>query len=120
MTIDRLARVNELLRREISEQLARLMSGGDVNPARLTITRVRVSPNLRTARVYVSIMADGEDCTIAMNAVKRHRKELQRHVAQDLHIKYTPRLVFEQDSSIAEGDEVLRMLSELDTNEDHS
>lgn len=114
MSIDRLTRVNQLLRHEIAESLFRIFNDPGVNLAALTVTRVEVSSNLRNARVYVSILGDEQQQHELLNLLKQHRKEVQTAVARHVVLKYTPHLNFELDHSIEEGAHVLDVIAQLE------
>ena len=114
MSIDRMNRVNELLRREIGDSLFRLLSGQAVDMSAFTVTRVITSRNLRHARVMVSIRDHEDERDKMMALVKRQRKVIQDQINRNLVLKYTPRLTFELDTSVEKGDHVLDILSHLD------
>ncbi len=114
MSIDRLTRVNHLLRHEIAESIFRIINDPGVNLAALTVTRVEVSSNLRNARVYVSILGDEHQQHELLNLLKQHRKEVQTAVARHVVLKYTPHLNFELDHSIEEGAHVLDVIAQLE------
>jgi ribosome-binding factor A len=119
MSTDRIKRVDALLRREIAEAIPKEMANEQIDLARLMISRVETAPNLRSARVYVSISApDEEEHGRIFRALLRHRANLQRRINHDLKIKYTPKLEFKDDSSIGHGDHVLDVLSHLDIPEE--
>ncbi len=118
MSIDRLKRVNELLRREIGEALFRIMTEGSFDISTVMITRVIASRNLRHARVMVSIRGQDEERQRALSMLKRHRSEIQRLINRDLTLKYTPKLAFELDTSVERGDHMLDLLNELVPEED--
>lgn len=115
MSINRLTRVNELLRREIGEVLLRVFADRSIDSSAVTVTRVIASSNLRSARVWVSILGSEEDRIRLFNLIRRHRVSIQKRVSRDVVLKYTPRLHFELDRSLETGDAVLKILSELDT-----
>ncbi len=112
----RITRVNELLRREIAQYMYRLIHEGDFDLAAVTITHVDTSPNLRHARVFVSIREHELEREAMIDAIEQHRLEMQRHINDALRLKYTPQLSFELDTSIEKGDHVLHLIAEL---EDH-
>ncbi len=114
MHFDRLTRVNELLKREIGDSLFRLMHEQSFDLAAVSITRVATSRNLRHACVYVSIRADEHEQKRMLSLLNSHRNEIQRRINRDINLKYTPRLTFELDDSIAEGDRVLRLIAEME------
>ncbi|OVE74842.1 ribosome-binding factor A [bacterium E08(2017)] len=118
MSVDRINRVNELLRREISDALLRLLSSQSVDLSAYTVTRVITSRNLRHARVMVSIRDHENERGSMMALVKKHRKTIQEQINKDLVLKYTPRLTFELDDSVEKGDRVLDILTNLDIAEE--
>lgn len=114
MTVDRLTRVNELLRREIAEALFQIMTEDAFDLAAVTITHVIAGRNLRTARVLVSIRDHHPEREEMLGLLRKHRGEIQARINKDLTLKYTPRLTFELDTSVEKGDEVLGILFKLE------
>ena len=114
MSVNRLTRVNELLKREISESLFRIMHENDFDLSAVTVTRVTTSRNLRNARVFISIRDHRNERDLMLSLLRKHRVEIQNRINADITLKYTPRLTFELDTSIEEGDRILHRLSELD------
>ncbi len=117
MAEHRMARVNELLKREIGNSLFRFAGEDRLDIASVTITRVETSPNLREARVYVSIRAEENDPEATLRTLKKHRGDFQKAIASNMTLKYTPRLFFEQDASMLKGHRVLSLLAELEDEE---
>ncbi len=114
MSTQRIKRLNELLKREISEALYRELAGTDLDLATVSVTRVSITPDLRQARVYVSVRGDDSAADYALRTLRRHRVPLQKTVGRDIILKYTPVLQFERDTSIEKGDRVLDLLLHLD------
>jgi len=115
MAVDRLERVNALLRREIGEALYKVFADGSLDLASVTVTQVRAARNLRNATVSVSVFGhEGERGAIIRRLADKAR-ELQACINRDLVLKYTPRLRFELDGSVEKGDHVLGVLSRLET-----
>lgn len=114
MTVDRLTRVNELLKREIGEALFHIIKEDDFDLSAVTVTHVFASSNLRNAKVMVSIR-DNQDKRPKMLAIlRRYRGEIQKRISTDIILKYTPRLSFELDTSIEKGDVVLSLLHKME------
>ena len=114
MASDRLARVNELLKREIASVLYRVVDDPDFDFAAVTVTEVRVNSDLRKARVFLSIRGENEFQQRQLKEIRRHRKEFQEEVAKNVVLKYNPQLKFDLDASLEQGARVLKLLSELD------
>jgi len=92
-------RVGEALRHALSEILMR----GDVRDpelreASITVTEVRVSPDLRNATVYVMPLG-GTNAADMLQALRRAAPYLRRRVAQAVRLRFAPRLTFEVDTS---------------------
>jgi len=117
MTTDRIARVNELLRREIGALLFRLVNETGFDIAAVTVTQVITSPNLRTARVRISIRDHQAERSQMLNTIRTHRQEFQREINRNLVLKYTPRLFFELDTSLEKGNHILDVLYKLESEE---
>jgi len=117
MTTDRIARVNELLRREIGALLFRLVNETGFDIAAVTVTQVITSPNLRTARVRISIRDHQAERSKMLNTIRTHRQEFQREINRNLVLKYTPRLFFELDTSLEKGNHILDVLYKLESEE---
>ena len=114
MSVDRIERVNALIRREIGESLFHIMNEQAFDFAAVTVTHVVTSRNLRTARVLVSIRGDEAAKQRMLGLLRRHRSDIQKAINRDLTLKYTPKLHFELDLSVQEGDHVLDILAHLD------
>ena len=97
----RVERVGELVRHAISELLARGEVSDEALERRpLTVTAVRMSPDLRVARVSVMPLGGAEDAAV-IHALDRIKKELRVLVAQRVNLKFAPDLRFSLDSSFA-------------------
>ncbi len=107
----RMARVNELLREIIGEELERL----DTEALRfVAVTAVDCSPDLRHAKVFFD--GPGDD-TESITELDEERKRLQRAIASQARLKRTPELSFEPDPAVRAGeriDEVLRRVARDD------
>ena len=113
MAVDRLERVNALLRREIGEALYHVFNG-EIDLAAVTITRVETARNLRTASVSVSVFGHQTERGRILRALADKHAALQSLINRDCHLKYTPRLRFMLDTSIEKGDHILALLGKID------
>ncbi len=112
MSSQRISRVNELMRREIGTAILRFVEEVDVSI--LTVTRVETAPNLRHASVYVSVRGEDDVRKAAMRNLRRIRAVIQDHISSVMTLKYTPKLRFIEDPSLAIGGHVLDVLNELE------
>ncbi len=103
----RTARVNEVLREVVAEELERRADSDD-RLRLLTVTSVSVTPDLSRATVYLSSLPEP-----AVEALAELRVELQRAIGRQVRMKRTPLLEFEPDPAVAHGlrvEEILRNL----------
>jgi ribosome-binding factor A len=114
MKQDRMSRVNELLRREIGMALFHVIRERELDLAAVTVTHVITSPNLRNARVFVSVLGHEAERDRILSVLKRHRVEMQAIINKNIKMKYTPCLSFALDQSIERGDRVLGVLMKLE------
>ncbi len=114
MSIDRLERVNALLRREIGEALYKVFAGDPIDLGAITITHIQTARNLKNATVSVSIFGHENERGAMLRKLANKAKEFQTLINRDLCLKYTPRLRFELDGSVEKGDHILDVLSHLD------
>jgi ribosome-binding factor A len=107
----RLLRVNKLVKRELSALLMREVS---FDAALVTISHVDVTPDLKNAHVFVSILGS-ESGPSVLAKLESHRVTLQAELARHIVLKYTPHLVFHLDDSIERGTRVIEILQKLET-----
>lgn len=105
-------RVGELIRRNLSEVLARGdIHDPDLGRVPITVSEVRTSPDLRIATAYVMPLG-GRDQEGTLAALRRNTAELRHLVARGLALKYAPDLRFQIDESFARMDETRRLLQD--------
>ena len=113
--MDRMLRVNELLKRELGIAFERLVCPY-VN-ALVTVTQVDTAPNLRNAIVYVSVYGDDSVLEEVNRLLRRNRAEVQTIISKNCNLKYTPKLEFRYDERTAKADRVMQLLDQLSANE---
>ena len=101
MPSDRLRRVNEAVRQVLSDAITQDLK--DPRVGFVTVTAVDVSPDLRHARVYVSVLGDASDKEGSLDGLAAAHGYLQRRIAGELRLKHTPTLNFAIDDSIERG-----------------
>lgn len=109
----RMARVNELCREILAEELERI---DDERLELVTITHVDVDKDL--SRALVDFSALGEDEDIAMEAFADHRVRLQRAIGRQARLKRTPELRFAVDSFIEQGARIEELLRDARPDDD--
>ena len=113
MTKDRMRRVNEAVREVLSTAIGRDLK--DPRIGFVTVTGVDTSPDLRHARVYVSVLGEESGRADTLAGLSSSRGYLQGRVAAELRLRHTPQLDFHYDESAERGVRISRLLSEADT-----
>jgi ribosome-binding factor A len=109
----RASRVGDQIRAELAELLAREVH--DPGIGFLTITHVKVSPDLQQARAYYTTIGDDKARRESARALQRATPFLRRHIGRRLRLKRVPELAFFFDDSIEKNDRIERILQELNT-----
>lgn len=109
---NRITRVNELLQREIGEQLRRHFGGSE--SVRITISEVDTTPDLRRCAIYYSVIGDNQAIIESEAFFRRIGKELRERVMKRVVLKYFPRFEFIYDPAMERGAKLVELLDELD------
>ena len=107
---NRTVRVNELVQREISDILRKRYQSEAVA---VTITEVRVSPDLRDARVFVSVVGAEDFAAEKIRWLRSKAHEIRDEVARRIVLKYLPRFEYVLDESAIKGARILQVLDEV-------
>lgn len=107
----RTERVNGLLQREISDLLRREVNDPRVSGV-VSITEVDVSPDLRHAKVYVSVLGSDEEKVETLEGLKAASRFLHRELRSRVTMRRIPDLTFIQDRSMESGARMLSILEE--------
>lgn len=107
----RQTRVGEQIRVELSELLARDVH--DPGIGFLTITHVKLSPDLQQARAYYTTIGDEKARKETRKALERATPFLRRHIGQRLRLRRVPELDFFFDESVEKQDRIEKILQEL-------
>ena len=101
---------------QIRQELSQLLSRGAVHDPGIgfiTLTRVKVSPDLQMARVYYTTLGDEAERRQTAKALERATGFFRRHLGDRLRLRRVPELQFQFDESIAHQDRVEQILRDL-------
>jgi ribosome-binding factor A len=108
MPSDRLRRVNEAMRQVLSDAITQDLK--DPRVGFVTVTAVQTSPDLRHARVFVSVLGDPDRRAASLDGLRSAHGYLQRRVGGELRLKHTPTLAFDYDDSIERGMRISQLI----------
>lgn len=107
---ERMRRVDEAVREVLGDALATDLK--DPRVGFVTVTDVKTSPDLRHARVYVSVLGDADEKSVSLEGLESAHGFLQRRVADELRLKNTPELAFVLDETADRAARVDDLLDE--------
>lgn len=113
----RTERLNDLIREEISDLLRRQAKDPRLD-CFLTVTMVDASPDLRHAKVFISVMGTEEEKTKAMNGLASASSFFHRELMKRLSLRRTPQLSFHRDDSIERAAHVMDLMKGIAVSED--
>jgi len=109
-------RVNEAVREVVSEGVSELK---DPRIGFVTVTGVETSPDLRHARVFISVLGSDAKRAKTLDGLAAAHGVLQARVAKELRMKRTPQLAFEYDPTVERGVRMTQLIDELAPDADH-
>ena len=104
----RMRRINEVLREVVGAAVA-----GELNDPRIgfvTVTSVETSPDLRTAKVFVSVLGDEEEREATLEGLRSAHGLIQSRIAGETRMKRTPKLTFHYDDTVERGVRITELL----------
>ncbi len=109
--MSRMDKVNNQMKRVISQVLQQEF--GDPRMSFVTITHVDVSPDLRNAKVFFTVLGDEQAAKAALRGLQRARGMIRHSVSQRMVIRHTPELNFIHDQSLNFSVEIEERLKEI-------
>jgi ribosome-binding factor A len=109
-------RINEMLREVVGAAIAT-----DLNDPRIgfvTVTSVETTPDLRAARVYVSVLGSSDEREATLAGLASSHGVIQARIGRETRMKRTPTLTFHYDDTIEKGIRISHLLEDVDPSED--
>jgi ribosome-binding factor A len=110
MAVSRMRRINEVLREVVGATISSDLS--DPRIGFVTVTSVETSPDLRTAKVFVSVLGDEEEREATLTALRPSHGVIQSRIAAETRMKRTPTLSFRYDETVEQGVRISQLLEE--------
>ena len=105
-------RVNESVRAVVAEGVGELK---DPRIGMVTVTGVRVTPDLQEATVYVSVFGNEKKRRASLAGLESAHGVLQARINRELRLRRTPTLVFSYDGSVERGVQMTKLIEDLAT-----
>jgi ribosome-binding factor A len=113
-TSRRVARVAELIRREVSQMLVSEIKDDRVGAGMVSVTNINVSGDLQHAKIYVSIYGTDAAKAETMEGLKSATGFVRSELGQRIRLRRSPEIIFLEDSALVQGDRILTLLSQLE------
>ncbi len=110
MPSPRMRRINEVLREVVGAAIATDLS--DPRIGFVTVTSVETSPDLRTAKVHVSVLGDEEAREATLTGLRASHGVIQAKIAAETRMKRTPTVSFHYDPTVEQGMRISQLLEE--------
>jgi ribosome-binding factor A len=111
----RVARVAELIRREVSQMLISGIKDDRVGTGMVSVTEVEVSGDLQHAKIFVSIYGTDADRQETMAGLKAATGYVRSELGHRVRLRRTPEVLFFEDRSLERGTKMLSLLNQLST-----
>jgi ribosome-binding factor A len=111
----RMRRVDEAVRKVLGDAVSKELK--DPRVGFVTVTEVRTSPDLRYARVFVSVLGTPEDRTSTIEGLQSAHGVLQARIARELRLKRTPALTFVLDDTAERAARLGELIDEVTEDE---
>lgn len=113
----RVERVQELVKQEIGKMILTDLKDPRVKPTAVTVTRVKMTPDLRSAKVFVSVMGGKRKTEACLAGLHSALGYLRREIGKRVKLRYTPELAIEIDTTLDYSMHIERLLHEAKVSE---
>jgi ribosome-binding factor A len=110
MATSRMRRVNEVLREVVGQAVTSELS--DPRLSMVAVTHVDATPDLRTAKVFITVLGDEEAREDALAGLRSAHGVIQKAINRETHMKRTPTLTFTYDEAVETGLRISALLEE--------
>lgn len=107
-------RINVEVQKELSNLISREIKDPRINPM-TTVVAVEVSPDLKTAKVYISVLGDEDSKNSTRQGLKSAASFMRGQLAKSLNLRNTPELTFIIDNSIEYGVNMSKLINEVNS-----
>ncbi|MFH1287702.1 MAG: 30S ribosome-binding factor RbfA [bacterium] len=114
----RLEKINSLLREEIGNIIQRDLK--DPRVGFVSVLEVKTSPDLREAKVFVSVFADEEKQKKTIKGLKNAAGFIHHEIKERLNLRHIPHIIFELDNSVENGSRILELMEKISRGEEIS
>lgn len=112
----RTERVASLIKEEMGGILSREFSGTEFGF--ITVTDVKMTPDLKIAKVYISIFGSPEKQQKTLEMLEEQKQHIRQSVARHVYLKFAPALQFHHDATMDEVDRISKLINKIHEDDD--
>ncbi len=116
MASQRLTRINEEMRREISEIVRAEIKDPNIDGVMISVVAVETTNDLKIAKVYISVLQENKK-QAALEALTKAKGFIRKEIARRINLRNTPELLFKLDESIEKGMQMSKMIADVMKNQ---
>lgn len=111
----------EKVAEEIKHRIAGILSRdlAELHLGLVTVTRVRISKDLKNAKIYLSFIGNKEPAEACLEKVKNRTKQIRMHLGSEVHLRFVPELDFYFDDTIEYASRIDELIKEIHKNDEH-
>lgn len=114
----RMEKVNAEIHKALSEIINNEVRNPNLDDCVITITEVRTSPDFSQSKVYISVLNGENKQKELLSELNKSNNFIRSKLASELNLKRTPKLVFEYDNSLVQGENILKILDSININKE--
>lgn len=105
----------EKVAEEIKHQIAGILSRdlAELHLGLVTVTRVRISKDLKNAKIYLSFIGNKEPSETCLEKVKNRKKQIRMHLGSKVHLRFVPELDFYFDDTIESANRIDELIKDI-------
>lgn len=112
----RTEKVAEEIRHQIAGVLTRDLA--ELNLGLVTVTQVRVSTDLKNAKVYLSFIGNKEPADVCIEKINNRKKQIRMHLSSKIHLRIMPELSFYHDDTMEYANRIDELIKEIHKDDD--
>lgn len=109
----RMSRINSEMQKAIAEIIANRMRNPDFDGLIISVTKVETAPDLKNARVFISVLSTAETKHLVLAELNRAKGFIRKELMHMIRLKTMPDLEFKLDNSLEEGQKILSILDKI-------
>lgn len=109
----RMSRINSEMQKALAEIISNRMRNPEFEGLIISVTKVETAPDIKTARVYISVLSTLETKKLVVETLNRAKGFIRHELSRLIRLKTIPDLDFRLDNSLEEGQKIMDIIDKL-------